>query len=161
MTSSDNGKSPGPGSYTISTSLGEQAEYSVIDGSHGSIAGRNRAKRGQQSSSFASTSKRGQALKPGEAPPPGAYDVRSDWSAQALKKGGKKGVLGSGSQRFKQNSSDDGNLGPGAYYKPQDFVKNVENTTNVMVSSEKRFKKRRQVMFQVQGLTIPNFCMET
>ena len=143
MTSSDNGKSPGPGSYTISKSLGEHASYSIIDESHGSIAGRNRAKRGQQSSSFASTSKRGQALKPGEVPPPGTYDVRSNWSTDALKKGGKKGILGSGSQRFKQKSSNNGGLGPGAYYKPQDFVKNVENTTNVMVSSEKRFKKKK------------------
>lgn len=141
---SNKAKGPGPGSYTISKSLGDHSlESPSLGDGGGSIAGRSRP-RGQQSSSFASTSKRGAALKSGDGPPPGAYNVPSDWSARALKKGGKKGVLGSGSQRFNRKQYGEGGVGPGAYYNPQSFAtKNVDNPTNVMVSTEKRFKPKK------------------
>ena len=151
MTSgSGSGKSPGPGSYTITKNLGEESTFLLGDpngGSSigsGSVAGRPRNTRFvNQSSSFASSSKRGAALKGDDVPPPGSYNVPSDWSASALKKGGRKGVLGSGSERFNRKAMGEGGVGPGAYHTNQGFVKAAENPKNVMVSTEKRFKPKR------------------
>jgi hypothetical protein len=145
MNSKGGGKSPGPGSYTISTSLGDHTESILgADGSiDGTLVGRIRRRVVNQSSSFASNSKRGAALKSSDVPPPGTYTVNSDWTAAALKKGGRTGVLGSGSERFNRKVSENG-LGPGAYYNPNDsFAKVSENPSNVMVSTERRFKSNK------------------
>ena len=102
----------------------------------GAISGRPRQKAPlQPSAAFASQTRRGASLEAAaaQAPPPGTYDVNINWTKQALRGG--KGVLGSGSQRFKPKAVDN-EVGPGAYYNPKSYIKEFGGG---FVSKEERF----------------------
>lgn len=109
----------------------------------GTISGRPRRQAPlQRSAAFASKTKRGESLEAAaaQAPPPGTYDVQASW----ITGGSGKGVLGSGSQRFKQKASDN-IVGPGAYHNPQSFVKQGAGVSEGFISKERRFNFKAKV----------------
>ena len=132
-----------------STSLLDAHASSVLSAGSstlpGAISGRPRRQVPlQPSAAFASQTKRGADLEAAaaQAPPPGTYTIRSDWSKAALRGG--KGVLASGSQRFKEREPDN-QVGPGAYHNPVSYIKPSAGTGDVMVSKQERFDFRKKI----------------
>jgi|TARA_B110000091_G_C13733461_1_gene440087 hypothetical protein len=124
------------------------AHSSVLSGGNsstlpGAISGRPRRQVPlQRSAAFASKTQRGQDTDAAaaQAPPPGTYNVKESWTTG----GGGKGVLGSGSQRFKHKSTDN-EVGPGAYHNPQSYIKQSAGTTESWATGEKRFDFRTKI----------------
>tara|TARA_B100000795_G_scaffold236935_1_gene197326 strand:+ start:542 stop:1945 length:1404 start_codon:yes stop_codon:yes gene_type:complete len=108
----------------------------------GSISGRPRRQAPlQRSAAFASKTQRGAGNETGSGVDV-MYDVSMDWSKNALKGG--KGVLGSGSQRFKHKNVDN-EVGPGMYHTEATFIKPGAGNSEGFVSKEKRFDFKRVI----------------